>query len=58
VDGLLVEVLVLFMLAEHLAQQPEVEELSHIQARVEMEPMLLVVGEHLALEVVLVVPVS
>jgi hypothetical protein len=58
VDGLLVEVLVLFMLAEHLAQQPEVGELSHIQARVEMEPMLLVVGEHLALEVVLVVLVS
>jgi hypothetical protein len=55
---LLAAVLVLFMLAEHLAQQPEVEELSHIQARVEMEPMLLVVGEHLALEVVLVVPVS
>jgi hypothetical protein len=54
---LLVEVLVLFMLVEHLVQQPEVEELSHIQVRVEMEPMLLEVGEHLALEVVPVVQV-
>jgi hypothetical protein len=55
VDGFLVVVLVLFMLVEHLVQQPEVGELSHIQVQVELEPMLLEVGEHLVLEVVLVV---
>ena len=55
---MLVAVLVLFMLVEHLVQQPEVEELSHIQVRVEMELILLEVEEHLVAVVVPVVPAS